>query len=228
MIETFLLLIILLLNSILMYHVDFDTQDEYEYDQDSDSTDLDVSFGLDANGVPILPTTIPHVPAPAVDSGDTIPFDTAVAMVTTTPVEDPVIEPSTPTSVQSPLVAILNKANKETTVVTVTTPIIMAPVSLLSSLRDTLDPAECEEAFLDIIKQNLINNLDYISKDVLAVILGTTTNPADTITKKDNLEKDTDLTLAIEDNSTPTITIKENTASTTLEDDNNTSTIVED
>lgn len=211
-----------------MYHVDFDTQDEYEYDQDSDSTDLDVSFGLDANGVPILPTTIPHVPAPAVDSGDTIPFDTAVAMVTTTPVEDPVIEPSTPTSVQSPLVAILNKANKETTVVTVTTPIIMAPVSLLSSLRDTLDPAECEEAFLDIIKQNLINNLDYISKDVLAVILGTTTNPADTITKKDNLEKDTDLTLAIEDNSTPTITIKENTASTTLEDDNNTSTIVED
>ena len=227
MIETFLLSVILLLNSILMYHVDFDTQDEYEYDQDSDSTDLDVSFGLDANGVPILPTTIPHVPAPAVDSGDTIPFDTAVAMVTT-PVEDPVVEPSTPTSVQSPLVAILNKANKETTVVTVTTPIIMAPVSLLSSLRDTLDPAECEEAFLDIIKQNLINNLDDISKDVLAVILGTTTNPADTITKKDNLEKDTDLTLAIEDNNTPTITIKENTTSTTLEDDNNTSTLVED
>lgn len=210
-----------------MYHVDFDTQDEYEYDQDSDSTDLDVSFGLDANGIPILPTTIPHVPAPAVDSGDTIPFDTAVAMVTT-PVEDPVVEPSTPTPAQSPLVAILNKANKETTVVTVTTPIIMAPVSLLSSLRDTLDPAECEEAFLDIIKQNLINNLDYISKDVLAVILGTTTNSADTITKKDNLEKDTDLTLAIEDNSTTTITIKENTTSTTLEDDNNTSTLVED
>lgn len=208
-----------------MYHVDFDTQDEYEYDQDSDSADLDVSFGLDANGVPILPTTIPHVPAPAVDSGDTIPFDTAVAMVTT-PVKDPVTEP-TPAPVQSPLVAILNKANKETTVVTVTTPIIMAPVSLLSSLRDTLDPAECEEAFLDIIKQNLINNLDYISKDVLAVILGTTTNSADTITKKDNLEKDTDLTLAIEDNST-TITIKENTTSTTLEDDNNTSTLVED
>lgn len=209
-----------------MYHVDFDTQDEYEYDQDSDSTDLDVSFGLDANGVPILPTTIPHVPAPAVDSGNTIPFDTAVAMVTT-PVEDPVVE-STPAPVQSPLVAILNKANKETTVVTVTTPIIMAPVSLLSSLRDTLDPAECEEAFLDIIKQNLINNLDNISKDVLAVILGTTTNPTDTIIKEDNLEEDTDLTLAIEDNSTPTITIKENTTSTTLEDDNNTSTLVED
>lgn len=209
-----------------MYHVDFDTQDEYEYNQDSDSTDLDVSFGLDANGVPILPTTIPHVPAPAVDSGDTITFDTAVAMVTT-PVMDPVVE-STPAPVQSPLVAILNKANKETTVVTVTTPIVMAPVSLLSSLRDTLDPAECEEAFLDIIKQNLINNLDYISKDVLAVILGTTTNSADTITKKDNLGKDTDLTLAIEDNSTPTITIKENTTSTTLEDDNNTSTLVED
>ena len=227
MIETFLLSVILLLNSILMYHVDFDSQDEYEYDQDSDSTDLDVSFGLDANGVPILPTTIPHVPAPVVDSGDTIPFDTAMAMATA-PVEDPVVEPSTPTSVQSPLVAILNKANKETTVVTVTTPIIMAPVSLLSSLRDTLDPAECEEAFLDIIKQNLINNLDYISKDVLAVILGTTTNSADTITKKDNLEKDTDLTLAIEDNSTTTITIKENTTSTTLEDDNNTSTLVED
>lgn len=209
-----------------MYHVDFDTQDEYEYDQDSDSTDLDVSFGLDANGVPILPTTIPHVPAPVVDPEDTITFDTAMAMVTT-PVEDPVVEPSTPTSVQSPLVAILNKANKETTVVTVTTPIIMAPVSLLSSLRDTLDPAECEEAFLDIIKQNLINNLDYISKDVLAVILGTTTNATDTITKEDNLEEDTDLTLAIEDNST-TITIKENTTSTILEDDNNTSTLVED
>lgn len=209
-----------------MYHVDFDTQDEYEYDQDSDSTDLDVSFGLDANGVPILPTTIPHVPAPAVDPGDTITFDTAVAMVTTPTVMDPVVEPSTP--VQSPLVAILNKANKETTVVTVTTPIIMAPVSLLSSLRDTLDPAECEEAFLDIIKQNLINNLDYISKDVLAVILGTTTNSADTIIKEDNLEEDTDLTLAIEDNSTPTIIIKENTTSTILEDDNNTSTLVED
>lgn len=226
MIETFYYSVILLLNSILMYHVDFDTQDEYEYDQDSDSTDLDVSFGLDANGVPILPTTIPHVPAPAVDSGDTIPFDTAVAMVTT-PVVDSVVE-SVPTSVQSPLVAILNKANKETTVVTVTTPIIMAPVSLLSSLRDTLDPAECEEAFLDIIKQNLINNLDYISKDVLAVILGTTTNSADTITKEDNLKEDTDLTLAIEDNSTLTSTIKEDTTSTTLEDDNNTSTIVED
>lgn len=209
-----------------MYHVDFDIQDEYEYDQDSDSTDLDVSFGLDANGVPILPTTIPHVPAPTVDSGDTITFDTAVAMTTTPPVMDPVVEPSTP--VQSPLVAILNKANKETTVVTVTTPIIMAPVSLLSSLRDTLDPAECEEAFLDIIKQNLINNLDYISKDVLAVILGTTTNSADTIIKEDNLEEDTDLTLAIEDNSTPTIIIKENTTSTILEDDNNTSTLVED
>ena len=210
-----------------MYHVDFDTQDEYEYNQDSDSTDLDVSFGLDANGVPILPTTIPHVPAPVMQSEDTIPFDTAVAMVTTTSVMDPVVE-STPAPVQSPLVAILNKANKETTVVTVTTPIIMAPVSLLSSLRDTLDPAECEEAFLDIIKQNLINNLDNISKDVLVVILGATTNPADTITKKDNLEKDTDLTLAIEDNSITTITIKENTTSTTLEDDNNTSTLVED
>ena len=209
-----------------MYHVDFDTQDEYEYDQDSDSTDLDVSFGLDANGVPILPTTIPHVPAPAVDPEDTIPFDTAVAMTTTPPVMDLVIE-STPAPVQSPLVAILNKANKETTVVTVTTPIIMAPVSLLSSLRDTLDPVECEEAFLDIIKQNLINNLDYISKDVLAVILGTTTNPADTITKEDNLEKDTDLTLTIEDNSTPTVEDDNNT-STTLEDDNNTSTLVED
>ena len=208
-----------------MYHVDFDTQDEYEYDQDSDSTDLDVSFGLDVNGVPILPTTIPHVPAPVVDSEDTISFDTAVAMTTTPPVIDPVIE-STP--VQSPLVAILNKANKETTVVTVTTPIVMAPVSLLSSLRDTLDPTECEEAFLDIIKQNLINNLDSISKDVLTVILGTTTTPADTITKEDNLEEDTDLTLAIEDNSTPTITIKENITNTIVEDDNNTSTIVED
>lgn len=211
-----------------MYHVDFDTQDEYEYDHDSDSTDLDVSFGLDVNGVPILPTTIPHVPVPVVDSEDTITFDTAVTMVTTPPVVDPVVEPSTPTPVQSPLVAILNKANKETTVVTVTTPIVMAPVSLLSSLRDTLDPAECEEAFLDIIKQNLIDNLDNISKDVLAVILGTTITSADIITKEDNLEEDTDFTLAIEDNSTPTITIKENTTSTTLEDDNNTSTLVED
>lgn len=211
-----------------MYHVDFDTQDEYEYDHDSDSTDLDVSFGLDVNGVPILPTTIPHVPVPVVDSEDTITFDTAVTMVTTPPVVDPVVEPSTPTPVQSPLVAILNKANKETTVVTVTTPIVMAPVSLLSSLRDTLDPAECEEAFLDIIKQNLIDNLDNISKDVLAVILGTTITSADIIIKEDNLEEDTDFTLAIEDNSTPTITIKENTTSTTLEDDNNTSTLVED
>ena len=202
-----------------MYHVDFDTQDEYEYDQDSDSTDLDVSFGLDANGVPILPTTIPHVPAPTVDSGDTIPFDTAVAMVTT-PVEDPVVEPA---PVQSPLVAILNKANKETTVVTVTTPIIMAPVSLLSSLRDTLDPAECEEAFLDIIKQNLINNLDYISKDVLTVILGTTTSATDTITKKDIVEEDN--STIVEDT---VITIKENSTLTTVEDNNNTSTLVED
>ena len=200
-----------------MYHVDFDSQDEYDYESDTDSTDLDVSFGLDANGVPILPTTIPHVPTPVVNSEDTISFDTAVAMATT-PVEDPIIEP-TPTTVQSPLVAILNKANKETTVVTVTTPIIMAPVSLLSSLRDTLDPAECEEAFLDIIKQNLINNLDNISKDVLAVILGTTTDSVDNITEDNIVEEDvTPTTLTIKEDNTPTI----------VEDDNNISTLAED
>lgn len=176
-----------------------------DYEQDDMDTDFDVNLGLDSNGIPILPTVTPHIERKPESEDSTISFSDAMNY-SVEDVKQEIPEDTSIQKVENPIVAILNKANKEVTSVTISTDIEIAPVSLLSTLRDTLDPVECEEAFISIIKENIERNMDVISKNILSIILrktqrGTQRKPKPQI-----------------DTQTPQ----------TKEDDNTTSSLVED
>ena len=151
-----------------MTDYDYDIDDSSYEENDSSFEDFGINLGIDSNGVPILPTVIKHTESEQ-NVEPTIAYADAV-QVNGTPVEEVKEVENTPTmqETQSPIIAILNKAN---TNVNVSTEIEIAPVSLLTTLRDTLDPEECESAFLSIIKSNIERNIDKIATDILNTIL---------------------------------------------------------
>lgn len=154
-----------------MVDYDYDIDDSsYEEENDSSFEDFGINLGIDSNGVPILPTVIKHTESEQ-NTEPTIAYADAV-QVNVAPTEEIREIKNTPTiqEVQSPIIAILNKANKEITNVSISTEIEIAPVSLLTTLRDTLDPEECESAFLSIIKSNIERNIDKIAGDILSTI----------------------------------------------------------
>lgn len=154
-----------------MIDYDYDIDDSSYEENDNSFEDFGINLGIDSNGVPILPTVIKHTESEQ-NVEPTIAYTDAV-QVNQVPVEEVREVENTPTmqETQSPIIAILNKANKEITSVNVSTEIEIAPVSLLTTLRDTLDPEECESAFLSIIKSNIERNIDNIAKDILSTIL---------------------------------------------------------
>lgn len=155
-----------------MVDYDYDIDDSSYEENDNSFEDFGINLGIDSNGVPILPTVIKHTENEQ-NTEPTIAYADAV-QVNQAPIEE-VIEikntSTVPQEVESPIIAILNKANKEITNVNVSTEIEIAPVSLLTTLRDTLDPEECESAFLSIIKSNIERNIDKIAGDILNTIL---------------------------------------------------------
>lgn len=155
-----------------MIDYDYDIDDSSYDDNDSSFEDFGINLGMDSNGVPILPTVIKHTENEQ-NVESTIAYQDAVQVnhqASAEEVKDEIQSPSVQ-EVQSPIIAILNKANKEITNVSISTEIEIAPVSLLTTLRDTLDPEECESAFLSIIKSNIERNIDGIAKDILSTIL---------------------------------------------------------
>lgn len=154
-----------------MIDYDYDIDSSYEEENDNSFEDFGINLGIDSNGVPILPTVIKHTESEQ-SIEPTIAYQDAV-QVNQVPVEEVREVENTPSvqEVESPIIAILNKANKEITSVNISTEIEIAPVSLLTTLRDTLDPEECESAFLSIIKSNIERNIDNIAKDILSTIL---------------------------------------------------------
>lgn len=154
-----------------MVDYDYDIDDSSYEENDNSFEDFGINLGIDSNGVPILPTVIKHTESEQ-NVEPTIAYADAV-QVNQVPVEEvrEVENTLIQQEVESPIIAILNKANKEITNVNVSTEIEIAPVSLLTTLRDTLDPEECESAFLSIIKSNIERNIDNIAKDILSTIL---------------------------------------------------------
>ena len=155
-----------------MIDYDYDIDSSYEEENDNSFEDFGINLGIDSNGVPILPTVIKHTESeqstePTIAYADAIQVNVA----STEEIKEVENTPSVPQEVESPIIAILNKANKEITSVNISTEIEIAPVSLLTTLRDTLDPEECESAFLSIIKSNIERNIDNIAKDILSTIL---------------------------------------------------------
>lgn len=150
---------------------DYDIDDSSYEENDSSFEDFGINLGIDSNGVPILPTVIKHTENEQ-NVEPTIAYQDAM-QVNQVPVEEvrEVENTLIQQEVESPIIAILNKANKEITSVNISTEIEIAPVSLLTTLRDTLDPEECESAFLSIIKSNIERNIDNIAKDILSTIL---------------------------------------------------------
>ena len=153
-----------------MTDYDYDIDDSFE-DNDNSFEDFGINLGIDSNGVPILPTVIKHTESEQ-NVEPTIAYADAV-QVNQVPVEEvrEVENTLIQQEVESPIIAILNKANKEIMNVNISTEIEIAPVSLLTTLRDTLDPEECESAFLSIIKSNIERNIDNIAGDILNTIL---------------------------------------------------------
>ena len=154
-----------------MTDYDYDIDDSFEEENDNSFEDFGINLGIDSNGVPILPTVIKHTESEQ-STEPTIAYADAVQVNHQAPAEE-VKEVESPSvqEVESPIIAILNKANKEITSVNISTEIEIAPISLLTTLRDTLDPEECESAFLSIIKSNIERNIDNIAKDILSTIL---------------------------------------------------------
>ena len=154
-----------------MIDYDYDIDSSYEEENESSFEDFGINLGIDSNGVPILPTVIKHTENEQ-NVEPTIAYTDAM-QVNGTPTEEIKEVENIPTiqEIESPIIAILNKANKEITNVSISTEIEIAPVSLLTTLRDTLDPEECESAFLSIIKSNIERNIDNIAKDILSTIL---------------------------------------------------------
>ena len=155
-----------------MIDYDYDIDSSYEEENDNSFEDFGINLGMDSNGVPILPTIIKHTESEQ-SIEPTIAYADAI-QVNQAPIEEvKEVEntPSVPQEIESPIIAILNKANKEITSVNISTEIEIAPVSLLTTLRDTLDPEECESAFLSIIKSNIERNIDKIAGDILSTIL---------------------------------------------------------
>lgn len=154
-----------------MIDYDYDIDDSSYEDNDSSFEDFGINLGIDSNGVPILPTVIKHTESEQ-STESTIAYADAV-QVNQVPVEEvrEVENTLIQQEVESPIIAILNKANKEITSVNISTEIEIAPVSLLTTLRDTLDTEECESAFLSIIKSNIERNIDNIARDILSTIL---------------------------------------------------------
>lgn len=154
-----------------MVDYDYDIDDSSYEENDSSFEDFGINLGIDSNGVPILPTVIKHTESEQ-STEPTIAYQDAL-QVNGTPVEEVKEDVQSPNvqEIESPIIAILNKANKEITNVNVSTEIEIAPVSLLTTLRDTLDPEECESAFLSIIKSNIERNIDKIATDILGTIL---------------------------------------------------------
>lgn len=155
-----------------MIDYDYDIDDSSYEENDSSFEDFGINLGIDSNGVPILPTVIKHTESEQ-NTEPTIAYQDAVQVnhqASTEEVKDEIQSPSVQ-EVESPIIAILNKANKEITSVNISTEIEIAPVSLLTTLRDTLDPEECESAFLSIIKSNIERNIDNIATDILSTIL---------------------------------------------------------
>ena len=154
-----------------MIDYDYDIDSSYEEENDSSFEDFGINLGIDSNGVPILPTVIKHTESEQ-STESTIAYEDAV-QVNVAPVEEikEVENTLIQQEVESPIIAILNKANKEIMNVNISTEIEIAPVSLLTTLRDTLDPEECESAFLSIIKSNIERNIDNIARDILNTIL---------------------------------------------------------
>lgn len=155
-----------------MTDYDYDIDDSSYEENDSSFEDFGINLGIDSNGVPILPTVIKHTESEQ-STEPTIAYADAMQVNHQAPVEEVREIENTPTiqETQSPIIAILNKANKEITSVNISTEIEIAPVSLLTTLRDTLDPEECESAFLSIIKSNIERNIDNIARDILSTIL---------------------------------------------------------
>lgn len=153
-----------------MIDYDYDIDSSYEEENDNSFEDFGINLGIDSNGVPILPTVIKHTESEQ-STESTIAYADAV-QVNQVPVEEvrEVENTLIQQEVESPIIAILNKANKEITSVNISTEIEIAPVSLLTTLRDTLDPEECESAFLSIIKSNIERNIDKIATDILSTI----------------------------------------------------------
>ena len=154
-----------------MIDYDYDIDSSYEEENDSSFEDFGINLGIDSNGVPILPTVIKHTESEQ-STESTIAYEDAV-QVNVAPTEEikEVENTLIQQEVESPIIAILNKANKEIMNVNISTEIEIAPVSLLTTLRDTLDPEECESAFLSIIKSNIERNIDNIARDILSTIL---------------------------------------------------------
>lgn len=154
-----------------MIDYDYDIDSSYGEENDNSFEDFGINLGIDSNGVPILPTVIKHTESEQ-STESTIAYADAV-QVNQVPVEEvrEVKNTLIQQEVESPIIAILNKANKEITNVNVSAEIEIAPVSLLTTLRDTLDPEECESAFLSIIKSNIERNIDNIAGDILNTIL---------------------------------------------------------
>ena len=155
-----------------MVDYDYDIDGSFEEENDNSFEDFGINLGIDSNGVPILPTVIKHTENEQ-STEPTIAYADAVQInhqASTEEVKE-IKNISIVQEVESPIIAILNKANKEITNVNVSTEIEIAPVSLLTTLRDTLDPEECESAFLSIIKSNIERNIDNIAGDILSTIL---------------------------------------------------------
>lgn len=155
-----------------MTDYEYDIDDSSYEENDSSFEDFGINLGIDSNGVPILPTVIKHTESEQ-SIEPTIAYQDAMQVnhsISEEEVREDVQFPSVQ-EIESPIIAILNKANKEITSVNVSTEIEIAPVSLLTTLRDTLDPEECESAFLSIIKSNIERNIDKIATDILSTIL---------------------------------------------------------
>lgn len=154
-----------------MTDYDYDIDDSSYEENDSSFEDFGINLGIDSNGVPILPTVIKHTESEQ-STEPTIAYEDAVQVNHQTSTEEvkEVENTSSVQEIESPIIAILNKANKEIMNVNISTEIEIAPVSLLTTLRDTLDPEECESAFLSIIKSNIERNIDNIAKDILSTI----------------------------------------------------------
>lgn len=155
-----------------MVDYDYDIDDSSYEENDNSFEDFGINLGIDSNGVPILPTVIKHTESEQ-NTEPTIAYADALQVNHLTSEEEVKEDVQSPSvqEIESPIIAILNKANKEITIVNISTEIEIAPVSLLTTLRDTLDPEECESAFLSIIKSNIERNIDKIATDILGTIL---------------------------------------------------------
>ena len=96
-----------------MIDYDYGIDSSYEEENESSFEDFGINLGIDSNGVPILPTIIKHTESEQ-STESTIAYADAVQVNHSISEEETREEIESPSvqEVESPIIAILNKANK--------------------------------------------------------------------------------------------------------------------